>query len=179
MPKKTSRTIYAVLGLLEKGPKTGYDLKKTLEQTRYKFWNESYGQIYPTLRKLLAKEWVTMNIEEKDDGPDRKVYEITEEGSAELERWLRQPASDFSIRDEIALRMDLGRSANPAILQGMLEALVDECDSQLNSLAAELEEAGDEVDDFEQMSSNWTRSYLETRKAWARQCIEELIAKQV
>ena len=173
MAKKMSRTVYAVLGLLEKGPKTGYDLKKTLEQVKYQFWNESYGQIYPTLRKLLDRDWVSMQVEEKQSGPDRKIYELTEQGQDELERWLRQPASDFSMRDEVVLRLDLGANASPAVLQGMLELLVYDCGKQLEALDQELEEA-DEINVFEEMTADWTRSYIEARRAWAQRSVERL-----
>ena len=176
MPRKTSRTIYAILGGLEKGPKTGYDLKKMLEQVRYQFWNESYGQIYPTLRKLVSNEWATMEVEEQEGAPDKKIYTITDEGRAELERWLRQPASDFSMRDEVVLRLDLGANASPAFLQGMLELLVDQCNDRLETLESELDDQEQDINTFEQMSAEWTRAYLEARREWAGGCIERIAA---
>ena len=90
MARKTSRTLYAILGLLSKGSASGYDLKKELEKPRYHFWNESYGQIYPMLHRLHKEGWAELEVEHQDSGPDRKIYSLTDSGRAHLERWLRQ-----------------------------------------------------------------------------------------
>ncbi|MGH9601902.1 MAG: PadR family transcriptional regulator, partial [Terriglobales bacterium] len=52
MRSTTNTTRFALLGLLSLGPQSGYDLKKRMEQSIAHFWSESYGQIYPTLRRL-------------------------------------------------------------------------------------------------------------------------------
>ena len=49
---KENRSKYAVLGMLATGPKSGYDIKQTIETSIGHFWNESYGQIYPILKRL-------------------------------------------------------------------------------------------------------------------------------
>ena len=48
---KENRSKYAVLGMLATGPKSGYDIKQTIETSIGHFWNESYGQIYPILKR--------------------------------------------------------------------------------------------------------------------------------
>ena len=40
---------WAVLGLVARGPRTGYDIKRHLDRTIRHFWAASYGQIYPEL----------------------------------------------------------------------------------------------------------------------------------
>ena len=43
-----------LLGLLTIEPMSGYDLGQTIRASVGHFWNESYGQIYPNLKKLAA-----------------------------------------------------------------------------------------------------------------------------
>ena len=49
---RESRSRYAVLGALTIAPMSGYDLRAFFDQSVRFFWNESYGQIYPELRRL-------------------------------------------------------------------------------------------------------------------------------
>src|ERR1035441_9620557 len=50
-----NRTAYVLLGLLSIEPnQSGYDLRKAIESSVGYFWGESYGQIYPTLKRLAA-----------------------------------------------------------------------------------------------------------------------------
>ena len=106
MPR-SSRTPYAVLGALSHGPKSGYDISRLFEKNAMFFSNESYGQIYPMLHRLHKEGWAELEVEHQDSGPDRKIYSLTDSGRAHLERWLRQPAQDFSMRDEVALRLEV------------------------------------------------------------------------
>ena len=40
-------------------PMSGYDIKKLIETSISNFWTESYGQIYPMLKTLVAEKLVT------------------------------------------------------------------------------------------------------------------------
>ena len=52
---KRSQTAYVILGILAiHDNQSGYEIRKTIQQTVGFFWGESFGQIYPTLKKLLA-----------------------------------------------------------------------------------------------------------------------------
>ena len=51
---KENKSKYAIMGMLSMGPMSGYDIKKRFEKSLSYFWNESYGQIYPILRKLAV-----------------------------------------------------------------------------------------------------------------------------
>jgi DNA-binding PadR family transcriptional regulator len=71
----------AVLSLLAEGPKHGYELIKQFEIRSGGLYRASAGTIYPTLQ-LLEDEGLIRS--ETADG--KKVYRITAEGTAELER---------------------------------------------------------------------------------------------
>ena len=75
-----STTIYAVLGLLNIEPMSGYDIRQNLEESLSYFWSESYGQIYPTLRKLEAARLIAPVKQAASETRRRKLYTVTAAG---------------------------------------------------------------------------------------------------
>jgi DNA-binding PadR family transcriptional regulator len=106
---KASKSKYAVLGLLSMGPMSGYDIKKKVEATLRYFWNESYGQIYPILKRLVADGLATRSVEEQVGKPDRYVYTLTNQGRQELQQWLSESAEPQVERVEILLKLSFGQ----------------------------------------------------------------------
>src|SRR5580698_5087465 len=88
--RRTNQSLFAMLGLLSLGPRTGYELRKLSEVSIRHFWRESYGQIYPSLRALEAQGLVARKPEMGGvrGRPNRQVYAITEAGEAALREWL-------------------------------------------------------------------------------------------
>ena len=105
---KGNTTRFALLGLLSLRPCSGYDLKKLAEGSIAHFWSESYGQIYPALRRLEAEKLATRRREAGRGRPDRQVYSLTPAGGRELERWLALPARFEPPRSELLLRLFFG-----------------------------------------------------------------------
>lgn len=83
---------------------SGYDVKRFLEGTIAHFWNESYGQIYPTLKALEA-EGLVEGRDDEGDGRGRRVYTLTLAGLAELRRWLAEPPEPDVPRYEMSLKL--------------------------------------------------------------------------
>ena len=82
---------HAILGFLNYGPFSGYDLKKAFDQSIYHFWNADLSQIYRSLARLNENGWTETQVIEQGSRPDRKVYTITQAGREELLRWLTTP----------------------------------------------------------------------------------------
>src|ERR1700684_550062 len=82
---------FALLGLLEREPSHGYDLK--LEYDTYFGRNKQlpFGQVYATLARLSRDGNVTAGDFEPGEGPDRRRYTITDTGRQQFERWLGEP----------------------------------------------------------------------------------------
>jgi len=107
---KENTAKYIILGLLSHEPSSGYEIKKRVEYSISYFWDISYGQIYPTLRKLEEEGFAIKEIEEGDKGPSRKRYSITENGRKELQKWLHKPEEK---EYEILLKMFFGAYLSP------------------------------------------------------------------
>lgn len=83
-----TNTMFAVLGILSLGPHTGYDIKQHMEQSTSYFWNENYGQIYPSLAELLDRKDIAVEVIRQKGKPDKKLYSITDQGRQTLSDWL-------------------------------------------------------------------------------------------
>ena len=79
---------HAILGFLNYGASSGYDLKKLFDVSVRHFWPADQSQIYRTLSRLAERGWAEAEIVQQEDRPNRKVYHITEAGQEELRRWL-------------------------------------------------------------------------------------------
>ena len=79
---------HILLGLLRE-PATGYDLKNAFSENVRHFWSAELSQIYPSLKRLEQRRMLRSRLEPSPKGPNRRVYTLTEEGRAELLRWLR------------------------------------------------------------------------------------------
>jgi DNA-binding PadR family transcriptional regulator len=112
--RQPNRTKQALLGFLSWGPMSGYDIKKTIEGSISNFWSESYGQIYPILKRLEAEGLATCSKRAGGAGRDRNVYSITEAGRADLRRWLGEPTPQGRLRNELLLKLFFGRESDLA-----------------------------------------------------------------
>jgi len=104
MPVK-SKTRYALLGILNLYPMSGYDLKKFCDQVVAQFWNENYAHIYPVLRELEKEGLATTRTAQTAGRPVKRIYSITEKGKQELKDWLLQPVEGPPRRYEFILKL--------------------------------------------------------------------------
>jgi DNA-binding PadR family transcriptional regulator len=81
--------------LLSEKKLSGYDITKRMEGEIGYFWYASHSQIYTELRKMEDEGYVEHSVVHQEDNPDKKLYEITEEGEDALLDWLKR----FSFRD--------------------------------------------------------------------------------
>lgn len=81
----------SLLGLLEAGPRHGYDLKRIYDERFGQDKPLAYGQVYSTLSRLMKSGLIEAEGVEPGSGPDRKRYAITAEGVTDVATWLRSP----------------------------------------------------------------------------------------
>lgn len=80
-----------LLGLLERAPSHGYDLKRDYDTYFGRARQLPFGQVYSTLGRLARDGKVAGGGSEPGEGPDRKPYSITDAGRAEVDAWLADP----------------------------------------------------------------------------------------
>jgi DNA-binding PadR family transcriptional regulator len=80
-----------LLGLLEREPSHGYDLKRDYDTLFGRGKQLPFGQVYATLGRLARDGKVIAGAAEPGEGPDRKRYAITETGRIDVDQWLAEP----------------------------------------------------------------------------------------
>lgn len=105
---KSNKTDFALLGVLNIEPMSGYDIRGFVRMTIDFFWQESFGQIYPALRRLHTRRLVTKKRAKQSQGPARYVYSITAKGQAALSEWLAIEPDRETIRNELLLKLFFG-----------------------------------------------------------------------
>ncbi len=107
---------FTLLGLLEKEPSHGYDLKREYDSRFGRDKPVPFGQVYATLARLARDGKVVPGDVEPGGGPDRKRYFITDAGKDAFERWLTdaidpEPHLQNVLFTKVILCLMLGRSA--------------------------------------------------------------------
>ena len=105
-----------LLGLLEREPSHGYDLKRDYDAFFGRGKPLPFGQVYATLSRLARDGKVVVGDAEPGAGPDRKRYVITEQGATDVEGWLSEavepePHLQTVLFAKVVLALMLGRPA--------------------------------------------------------------------
>ena len=122
---------HALLGFLNYGPHTGYELKKVFDISVAHFWSAELSQIYPTLKALEAEGLVEMKVEVQADRPNRKVYSITDDGRRELIDWLGTPAEPDQIREPLLVKLFFAASSGKKHVMTVLRRRADDLRQRL------------------------------------------------
>ena len=107
---------FALLGLLEREPSHGYELKRDYDTFFARGRPLPFGQVYATLGRLARDGKVLPGEVEPGAGPDRKRYAITEAGRAAVDSWLSEPVEpephlQTVLFAKVVVALMLGRSA--------------------------------------------------------------------
>lgn len=167
-----------LLGLLTIEPMSGYDLGQTIRGSVGHFWNESYGQIYPNLKRLKADGLVDSTLERQKGKPDRHIYSITKKGRERLAAWLAVPPQSEVPRNELLLKLFFGAQASPQLLIGYLEKMAEQEGAFLNQLKQMRKEI--EKNSRYPGAPYWTMAArfgefeMKAHLRWAEETLEEL-----
>lgn len=111
--RRENKTQYALLGILTQFESSGYEMKKFIETAIGFFWSESFGQIYPNLKRLEQQGLIRQARTVEAKGSDRIVYAITPSGRRKLREWLAKPAEPLAERNELLLKLFFGSQLDP------------------------------------------------------------------
>ena len=96
---------YALLGLLSKESRTGYELVAEFEHPIGNFWMAQHSQVYPELSQMHQDDLIHCVQVKQEGKPDKKVYSLTPKGSDVLQQWLHTFAqTPRTMRDEFMLK---------------------------------------------------------------------------
>jgi PadR family transcriptional regulator AphA len=179
MKMEGGATPNALLGLLSMGPMSGYDIRQMIPQSIGHFWSESYGQIYPGLKRLAAAGLATKKTERKQGSPDRYVYSLTAKGRERLRTWLKLPVAEEVPRNELLLKLFFGAQAPPSVSREHVRsylALQQQKLQMYGAIAKRLrkEEVNDPRLPFWLMTLSMGRHYSAAMAKWCKETLKEL-----
>jgi DNA-binding PadR family transcriptional regulator len=164
-----------ILGLLSLGPRSGYEIKATVDRSTRFFWAASYGQIYPELRRLEREALI-----EGEDAPNgarpRRVYSLTQAGRDELLTWLRGQNVTVELRDESLLRLFFADALPHEDALGLIDGRRRGFQGVLETLR-EIDARPGEDPPFVDLVLRWGLAYTEWETRWCAEQLERLGAE--
>ena len=178
---------YALLGFLNYQPRSGYDLKQLMDVSTSNFWHAKQSQIYTTLKKLEKDKLVISHIEPQENRPNRRVYEITAAGQADLGEWLSQPLMTIDPRKEtLLLKLFFSAQLDPQVIltelrlqRNLHQAELEKYKSTTKDVIRQFAASTDMADDaqlwettrrfgelYEEMYVRWLDETIEVLERW-------------
>ena len=142
---------HGILGLLNYGDMTGYDLMKTFEKSLYYFWHVKTSQIYLELDNMAKSGLVVFRKEIQKNRPNKNIFMITEKGKEELRKWLSQYdiKKAFNMKNEFLMIVFFLNELPKEEALKILENYKKQCAEEKEALKA----ANDEVQVFKDIYS--------------------------
>ncbi len=110
------------LGLLQEGPKHGYEIKKEINNVVSQFTGITMKSVYYPLKKLEEKGMVSRSVGRAGRRPEKYIYKVTRKGKEEFTKLLNK---NFLIIQRPYLNIDLSlyflHYVDPKIVRRRLE----------------------------------------------------------
>lgn len=173
---------HGILGLLNYGEMTGYEIREAFQSSLNFFWPAQTSQIYHELEVLEGRGWIEKRAVEQSGRPNKNICSITEEGRAELLRWLSDPAVNTDLRSPVLMKVffmgELPVSGGLEFFR-QLEAECRAAQAALQQTGASIAAYQELVPDrrsamFWQMTAEFGKRYAEMYLGWLEGCISLL-----
>jgi DNA-binding PadR family transcriptional regulator len=125
---RPQQTDVAVLGALSIEPMSGYALREAVTSVLGHFWHESYGQIYPALKRLEADGLIERQTGTRGNS---SVFSLTTAGADRLDQLLAEPMTVDRPRNPLMLRLFFGRRLGPDVCQELINEARQQATAQL------------------------------------------------
>jgi PadR family transcriptional regulator, regulatory protein AphA len=113
---------HAILGFLSWKPFTGYELKKLFADALSFHWSGNNNQIYGSLVELHKDGAVSIELQQQEKYPTKKLYTITESGREELRAWLLSEPELPAFRSLAHIQLAWAECLSDEELDGLLSS---------------------------------------------------------
>lgn len=174
---------FGILGFLNYGPMSGYDLVKAFESSLQFFWHAQNSHIYLELKKLEKKGYIRGETVIQSDRPNKKIFSITETGKKEFLNWLSQGGGEDAthFKSVFMMKVFFGGNMSPSQSINMLRKFKTDCEtylSKMDSAPGSIEHYGSNKELYQtiywQFTVDFGCQFIKTCIGWAEQCIEKL-----
>ena len=172
---------HGILGLINNGDKTGYEIMKVFRDSLSHFWSAQTSQIYRELRTMERAGWISQTREVQQGKPDKNVFSITLAGRDELLRWLRDDGLPSGFKNPFLMKVffmgELPVEESIAFFEDFLEDRVFPDGGAEASVNADLYRqamASPEKALYWKLTIEFGRRYETMQREWCAYCIHEL-----
>ena len=170
----------AVLGLLHESDLHGYELRKRLSGVLGAFRAVSFGSLYPCLRSLVARGWITERADATSGRRPRITYALTPLGRAQFQDLLSQSGPQTWEDETFDVRFAFFGMASSDVRLRILEGRRSRLEERLDQAARAAKERRERTDryttelhrhglDSTQREVRWLSELIETeRSAYGR-----------
>ncbi len=133
---------YALLGLLCRQPRYGYEIHQQLADPTGLglIWHLKQSQVYALLAKLEQQGYVDQTLQPQDARPPRKVFTLTEIGRQAFLDWVQTPvARGRGFRLDFLAKLYFARQEGDAVAQKLLDRQQTACQDWLTEQQARAE----------------------------------------
>ncbi|MDT0200364.1 PadR family transcriptional regulator [Nocardioides sp. AE5] len=117
---------HALLVSLSEQAASGLELTRRFDKSIGHFWTATHQQIYRVLGRMERDGWVRSEVVAQQGRPDKKVYDVTEPGRLELQRWLAEPTNPDPIRSEMMVKFRGASYGDRTVLLDQAREKLDE-----------------------------------------------------
>jgi DNA-binding PadR family transcriptional regulator len=163
--RKLNATAASLLGFLQDGPLSGYELAATAQRVIGDFWSVTQSQVYRELAWMADAGLVRAGVRE---ARDRRRYELTAAGRAAFAAWIDRPPGPETIRHPLLLTVSFGRHLPAVRLATFLRGHQDAHAERLRAYERQAAEWDDDltVDPFRRATLAFGIAYERAVMAW-------------
>lgn len=174
---------YGILGFLNYGPMSGYDLAKAFESSLDFFWHAQSSQVYLELKKLEKQGCICGHTVIQKERPNKRVFSITETGRTRFMDWLAEEDGEDATHFKSAFLMKIFFSGNRTPEQSalLLKKFRADCGAYLEkmgSIPESMKKYGSGKEAYQtlywQFTADFGYSFIKTCIEWAGRCIAAL-----
>jgi len=170
---------HAILGFLEYRPMSGYDLKKYFDQSITHFWSATQSHIYKALENLEKEGFVESQFIPQEGKPNRKQYQITDEGRSELRRWVSTPLPLEITREAWLIQVFFAHGITNEEIANLFEKRIETihaCLADYKTAQAHIDENYKQVGikrlrELWQLTLDYGMDYYENEIAWLKKTL--------
>ena len=177
--KRTDLTLeYILLGLLREAPRHGYALFQALSRdpALSRIWHVKRSKVYYLLDSLADRDLISFQVEHHAHQPDRKVFQVTDEGKEEFLSWMMSPvASGRHVRIGFLSRLHFALREGKDVALQLLDEQITRCRSWKANLEDQLAEHA-AVDFITKYTFRFRIGQVEAMLSWLSSCKEAVRA---
>ncbi|MFE9467929.1 PadR family transcriptional regulator [Streptomyces virginiae] len=140
---------HAVLAALLDGEFSGYELAKSFDIGVANFWHASPQQLYTELAKLEKEGLVEGRQVLQEARPNKRLFQVTDAGRAELEAFAAAAVKPSVIRDDLLVKVQNADRIGTASVIAQLDERAAAADAKIDLLGRVLRKMRGDLDEEE------------------------------